>query len=135
MVPVMLKNFFINALRNMRKQRGYVVMNVSGLAIGLTSFLFITLYVIHELSYDRFHENYENIYRLKVVGVTAAGEIDQAATAVLMARSMMNDNLEVLVAARITQMGDWLVKYGKKRFNESDVLYADSTSSHHIIII
>ena len=91
----MLKNFFINALRNMKKQRGYVIMNVSGLAIGLTSFLFITLYVIHELSYDRFHQNYENIYRLKVVGIMAGGEIDQAVTAAPMAQAMKNDYPEV----------------------------------------
>ncbi|HOX73937.1 MAG TPA: hypothetical protein PKX27_12965 [Bacteroidales bacterium] len=38
---------------------------MAGLAIGLTSFLLITLYVIHELSYDRFHKNYENIYRME----------------------------------------------------------------------
>ena len=81
----MLKNFFINAIRNMRKQSGYVVLNVAGLAIGLTSFLFITLYVIHELSYDRFHRNYENIYSLKVVGRMAGGVLDQAVTAAPMA--------------------------------------------------
>ena len=74
----MLKNFFINAIRNMRKQRGYVLLNVGGLAIGLTSFIFITLYVIHELSYDRFHKNYENIYSIKVVGRLAGGVLDQA---------------------------------------------------------
>jgi putative ABC transport system permease protein len=123
----MLKNFFINALRNMKKQRGYVIMNVSGLAIGLTSFLFITLYVIHELSYDRFHQNYENIYRLKVVGRMAGGELDQAVTAAPMAQAMINDYPEVLAATRVTQMGDWLVKYGENRFNESGILFADST--------
>ncbi len=123
----MLKNFFINALRNMKKQRGYVIMNVSGLAFGLTSFLFIALYVIHELSYDRFHQNYENIYRLKVVGRMAGGELDQAVTAAPMAQAMINDYPEVLVATRVTQMGDWLVKYGENRFNESGILFADST--------
>jgi putative ABC transport system permease protein len=71
----MLKNFFINVNRNMRKQRGYVLLNVGGLAIGLTSFMFITLYVIHELSYDRFHKNYENIYSIKVAGRMAGGEL------------------------------------------------------------
>ena len=69
----MMKNFLTNAFRNMRRQSGYVVLNVFGLAIGLTSFLFISLYVFNELSYDRFHKNYENIYRLKVVGRLAGG--------------------------------------------------------------
>jgi putative ABC transport system permease protein len=57
----MLTSFFINAIRNMRKHSGYLILNVTGLAIGLTSFLLITIYVLHELSYDRFHKNHENI--------------------------------------------------------------------------
>ena len=111
----------------MKKQRGYVIMNISGLAIGLTSFLFITLYVIDELSYDRFHQNYENIYRLKVVGRMAGGELDQAVTAAPMAQAMINDYPEVLKATRVTRMGDWLIKYGENRFNEDGVLFANSS--------
>ena len=72
----MFKNFLTNAIRNIRRQRGYVLLNVAGLVIGITSFIFITLYVIHELSSDRFHKNYENIYRLKVVGRMAGGELN-----------------------------------------------------------
>jgi|WetSurSiteA1Bulk_404760.scaffolds.fasta_scaffold00568_3 putative ABC transport system permease protein len=123
----MLKNYFINALRNMRKQRGYIIINVCGLAVGLTSFLFITLYVIHELSYDRFHENYENIYRLKVVGRMAGSEIDQAVTAAPMAKAMVNDYPEVLLATRVTNLGEWLIRFGDKKFNEEGVLFADSS--------
>ena len=85
----MLKNFFVNTIRNMRKQSGYVLLNMGGLIIGMTSFLFISLYVIDELSYDRFHSNYENIYRLKVVGRLAGSELDQAVTAAPMAQAML----------------------------------------------
>jgi len=123
----MLKNFFINALRNMRKQRGYVLLNVGGLAIGLTSFLFISLYVINELSYDRFHKNYENIYGLKVVGRMAGGVLDQAVTAAPMAQAMLKDYPEVLHATRLTQMGAWLIRFGENKFNEDGVLFVDST--------
>jgi len=123
----MVKNFFINALRNMRKQRGYVLLNVGGLAIGLTSFLFISLYVINELSYDRFHKNYENIYGLKVVGRMAGGVLDQAVTAAPMAQAMLKDYPEVLHATRLTQMGAWLIRFGENKFNEDGVLFVDST--------
>ena len=123
----MLKNFFINVFRNMRKQRGYIFLNVGGLAIGLTSFLFITLYVIHELSYDRFHRNYENIYRLKVVGRLAGGVLDQAVTAAPVAKAMLNDYPEVLAATRAIKMGAWLVRFGENKFNEDGVLFVDST--------
>jgi putative ABC transport system permease protein len=123
----MLKNFFINALRNMNKQRGYILLNVGGLAIGLTSFMFISLYVINELSYDRFHNNYENIYSLKVSGRMAGGVLDQAVTAAPMAQAMLKDYPEVLQATRVTQMGAWLIRFGENKFNEDGVLFADST--------
>lgn len=111
----------------MRKQRGYVLINVGGLAIGLTSFLFITLYVVHELSYDRFNKNYENIYRLKVVGRLAGGELDQAVTAAPMSQAMLTDYPEVLNSTRVIQMGAWLMVFGENKFNEDGVLFADST--------
>ena len=123
----MFKNFFINAIRNMRKQGGSFILNVSSLAIGFTSFLFVTLYVINELSYDRFHANYENIYRLKVVGRMSGGEINQAITAAPMAQAMLNDYPEVLRATRVTGMGAWLIRFGDKKFNEDGILFADST--------
>lgn len=123
----MLKNFFINGLRIFRKQPGYIALNIGGLAIGLASFFFITLYVINELSYDRFHKNYKNIYRLKVVGRMAGGEIDQAVTAAPMARAMVADYPEVLEATRVTSMGEWLIRFGENRFNEDGVLFADSS--------
>jgi putative ABC transport system permease protein len=123
----MIKNFFINAFRNMRKQRGYILLNVGGLAIGLTSFLFITLYVIHELSFDRFHKNYENIYRVKVVGQLSGGILDQAVTCAPMASALMRDYPEVIISTRVTRLGAWLIQFGENRFNEDGVLFADST--------
>ncbi len=123
----MLKNFFVNAIRNLRKQPGYVLLNIGGLAIGLTSFLFISLYVINELSYDRFHKNYKNIYSVKVVGHMSGGVLDQAVTAAPMAQAMLSDYPEVLEATRVTKLGAWLIRFGDKRFNEDGVLFADST--------
>jgi putative ABC transport system permease protein len=123
----MIKSFFVNAVRNMRKQKGYVFLNVGGLAIGLTSFLFITLYVLHELSYDRFNKNYENIYRVKIVGRMAGSFLDQAVTCAPLASTLVKDYPEVLVSTRAIRMGSWLVQFGENRFNEDGVLFADST--------
>ena len=123
----MLRNFFVNAFRNLRKQPGYIFLNVSGLAIGLMSFLFISLYVIDELSYDRFHKNYENIYSIKVVGRLAGGVLDQAVTAAPMASAIISDYPEVLAVTRVSEMGAWLIRFGDNKFNEDGVLFADST--------
>ena len=123
----MLKNFFINAIRNMRKHSGSLILNITGLTIGLTSFLLITIYVLHELSYDRFHKNYENIYRVKVKGVMAGATLDQAITAAPMSQTLLTDYPEILHSVRINRSGAWLVRYGETRFNEDGILFADSS--------
>jgi putative ABC transport system permease protein len=60
----MLHHFFTIAIRNILKHLNYSLLNILGLAIGITSFLFILIYVSDELKYDRFHEGYEQIYRM-----------------------------------------------------------------------
>lgn len=77
----MLKNFFLIGLRNLLKQRVYSIIKVAGLAMGLATSIVIYLYVLEDLSYDKFHKNYSHIARLltidngegvssKLVGVT-----------------------------------------------------------------
>lgn len=111
----------------MRKHSGYLILNITGLTIGLTSFLLISIYVINELSYDRFHKNYENIYRVKVKGVLAGSTLDQAITAAPMSRTLLADYPEIEHSTRVRRAGAWLVKYNETRFNEDGVLFADST--------
>jgi putative ABC transport system permease protein len=123
----MLTNFFVNAIRNMRKHSGYLILNITGLAIGITSFLLIASYVLHELSYDRFHKNYEDIYRIKVTGMMAGSTLNQAITAAPMAQTIIADYPEIEHAVRINRSGAWLVKFGDTRFNEDGVLFADSS--------
>ena len=102
------------------------MLNMGGLIIGITSFIFISLYVIHEMSYDRFHSNYQNIYRIKIIGHMAGSELNQAITAAPMAQALINDYPDVLHATRARGMGDWLIGYGENKFNEEGVLFADS---------
>jgi putative ABC transport system permease protein len=123
----MLKDFFINLARHIRKRKGYYILNIGGLAIGLTSFIFISLYVINELTYDRFHRNHQNIYRIKITGQFAGGVLDQAVTAAPMAQAILTDYPEVLETVRIRDLGDWLIRFGDIKFNETGVLFADST--------
>jgi putative ABC transport system permease protein len=60
----MLRHFFTVALRNVLKHLNYSILNILGLAIGITSFLFILIFVIDELRYDRFHQEYNQIFRM-----------------------------------------------------------------------
>jgi toxin ParE1/3/4 len=70
----MLRNYTTIALRNLRKHKGYTLINVSGLAIGLTCFALIGLFVRSELSYDRFHDKSDRIYRIARDNPNAARE-------------------------------------------------------------
>src|SRR5262245_37159968 len=59
-----LKNYLKIALRNLLKYKGYTLINVGGLAIGIACCSLIALWVMHELSYDRFHAQAARIYRV-----------------------------------------------------------------------
>ena len=71
----MLQKFIIIALRNIRRQKFYSILNILGLAIGITCCLLIVLYIQTELSYDRFYDNADNIYRLGITN-NMGGKID-----------------------------------------------------------
>ncbi|HTH56828.1 MAG TPA: ABC transporter permease [Cyclobacteriaceae bacterium] len=60
----MLKNYFITAIRSLRKNTGFSIINILGLSIGLASFMLITLYVYHELTMDGYHEKGDRIFRV-----------------------------------------------------------------------
>ncbi|MEO7800658.1 MAG: ABC transporter permease, partial [Ginsengibacter sp.] len=60
----MIKNYFIVAIRNLKRNKIYSFINISGLSIGLACAMLILLYVKDEVSYDRFHNNVNNIYRI-----------------------------------------------------------------------
>jgi len=60
----MLKNLFSVALRNLRKNPGYSLLNIFGLTIGITFSLFLIFYIKDELSYDRYNKKADRIYRI-----------------------------------------------------------------------
>lgn len=60
----MLRNYLITAFRNMKREKLFAIMNIAGLAIGIGCGLVIYKIITHELSYDNYHKNYKNIYRL-----------------------------------------------------------------------
>ena len=76
----MLKNYLKVAWRNLKGQKLYSAINILGLTVGLSSFLLIYLYLHDELSYDQFHEDYEQIYRFSYWRQWDNGEVQAMAT-------------------------------------------------------
>src|ERR1700760_3067085 len=62
----MIRNYLMLAFRNLGKRKGYSVLNILGLAIGIACCLLIFQYVAYEKSYDRFHKNVNDIVRLRL---------------------------------------------------------------------
>lgn len=70
----MLKNYLKIGLRNLVKHKALTILNIIGLAIGMSCFMLISLFVYNESGFDRFHQDYENIYRLTEINYAEGGE-------------------------------------------------------------
>ena len=121
----MFKNYLKSALRNLFKHKGYSLINIVGLAIGMASCLLILLYVRHELSYDAYHENVDQIYRIGMSARWGGRDFDIAVQAAPMARTMVEEYPEVLDAVRFRDRGAYIVQFGDISFREQRVVFAD----------
>lgn len=62
----MLSNYLKIAIRSLQKNKIHTLINIGGLALGMAIFLLISMYVMHEFSHDKFHENYKSIYQVHI---------------------------------------------------------------------
>jgi len=76
----MISNYLLSTARNIKRDYSYAVINITGLAVGLSCFILLALYLESELSYDRHYDNHENIYRF-VQERSANGQVDLIARA------------------------------------------------------
>ena len=124
----MLKNYLKIALRNLHKQKAFTFINVAGLSVGMACCLLILTYVRDELSYDRFHENAEHIYRVVLDGRSRNGVFETAQTAPAWGPMLVEEYPEVVNAVRFKPPNQkWLVNYEDKRFFERGFVFTDST--------
>jgi putative ABC transport system permease protein len=123
----MFRSFFIVAFRNITRQKAYAIINILGLAIGLACSILIVLFITHELSYDKFHEKGDRIYRLYLDGKIGEQELKSAWTAVPTAPAFLEEFPELEDACRMEKWSEQIVRYEEKTFQEDNVLFADST--------
>jgi putative ABC transport system permease protein len=123
----MLKSILKTAIRNILKHLGYSILNILGLTLGITSALFLIIYVSNELSYDRYHEKADRIYRVS----SKITEPDDQFTWIFAQHpfgpQVVADYPEVQSFVRFIPFNRALFKYGEKEFNEERFFYADST--------
>jgi putative ABC transport system permease protein len=123
----MLRNYFNLTIRNLKSNKGYFIINLLGLTIGITSFILIVLWIKAETSYDKFHKNANNIYRVDYL-LYEEGILEQhsASGSTGVGKEIKNMFPEVEGYTRFYRT-ESLVKYGDKTFKERNILYAQSS--------
>jgi len=126
---VMLKNYFKTALRNLKRQKIYSFINITGLSVGLTCCILIALYIHFELSYDDFHEKADNIYRIIEIETESGKKQNSATIPAPLAPTLSEEFPEIMRVVRIfhpSWIEKWKISYEDKTFFEEDVFFADS---------
>lgn len=97
----MIKNYFKIAWRNLVKNKVFSFINILGLTIGITSCMLITLYILNEISYDRYQANGKDIYQVGTTFIQQGKEMKMPTTPAPMARAMQMDFPEITMTTRL----------------------------------
>jgi len=114
-------------MRMLKGSKFYSVLNITGLAIGITCCILILMYVLDELSYDRYHERADDIYRLSLNFTTTERTFEAAVTSHVMGPMLMQEYPEIESYVRFDTGSRRVVRYGDRSFNEDRFMWADST--------
>lgn len=124
----MIQNYLKIAWRNLVKNKIFSLINIIGLASGLACFILIALYVADELSYDRFNEKADRIYRINADIVFGGNPLHLAVASDPMGATLKKDYPQVEEYVRFyNSNGAKLVKKGDQYITENNVAHADST--------
>ena len=121
----MFRNYLTVAVRNLVRHKGYSLINIAGLAIGMACCILILLYVQYELSYDTFHEKANRIYRVVKGHPGRLGTDHCAVTPGPLAPALASEYPEVLTATRIHSSVNVLLSYKDRRFYEDGFYWGD----------
>src|SRR4029078_727502 len=114
-IAIMFKNYFKVAFRNLFRNKGFSIINISGLAVGMASSMLILLWIQNEMSYDQFHEKKDRIYeawnRAEFSGKLQCWNT----TPKVLARTLERDLPEVEQSVRVDWKNDHLFSIGDKR--------------------
>src|SRR5579872_1798679 len=112
----MIKNYCKIAWRNLKKNKVFSFINITGLSLGISVCFIIMLYVQDELSYDSYNDKAGRIARIQLKASINGGEISEAAVMAPVAQAVKNDFPEVEDATRLVFMGSAKVVYGVRSF-------------------
>ncbi len=123
----MFKNYLKTAWRTVLKNKGLFSINIIGLSLGIATCLIIALYVIDELSYDRFHKKSDQIARVLLNAKMGDEIIKEASVMAPVGKTLMNELPEVLSATRVLQVSEQTkVDFGGSSLRKGKMAYVDA---------
>ena len=122
----MLKNYFKIAWRNLWRNKVFSFINIFGLSTGMACAFLLYLYIQHELSFDQFHKQAENLYTVQTTYISDNQTSSFVYTMGGVATALKKDYPEVAEAARLRGWSGQL-SYNNKRISKDDMLYVDDS--------
>ncbi|MCB0838562.1 MAG: ABC transporter permease, partial [Bacteroidetes bacterium] len=123
----MLKNFITTAIRNLKRQYGYTLLNILGLTLGISCSLFILLYLTHELSFDTYHEKADRLFRISSTITEPDDSFKWSVTQNALGPTLEKEYPEVEKFARFNGAGQQVFEYNNRQFNEGQLFLVDSS--------
>jgi len=121
----MIKNYLTIALRNIKKYKGYSFINIVGLSVGMTCCFLIMLWVYDELSFDRFHKNADNLYKVEQDYFYSGETYHVYPTPYPMGPALKAEVPEIVEQSRYASLGNVLFRHKDKVFFENRVNAVD----------
>ncbi len=121
----MLKNYFIIAIRNLKKNKLFSLINILGLAVGMTVCLLILHYVSFEKSYDKFNKNYDRIFRLRYQRISENGTAVRFASCTPPAAARIRGKYPEVERIARTLHFRAAINFGDIKFIEERLFYAE----------
>src|SRR5690349_1987400 len=122
----MIKSYLSIALRYMIRHKGFSLINIVGLTIGIACSLLIVIYIHDELSYDTFHRDINLIYRIGFKGSLQGKKIQSAYTGAPLASTLQRESGLVESTVRLANWATFPMRYEDRTFTEPNLLLADS---------
>ncbi|HTB26086.1 MAG TPA: ABC transporter permease, partial [Puia sp.] len=123
----MFENYFKTAWRSLRKNKTFTILNIAGLSIGLACSLLIALFVLDELSYDRFNTQADHIYRIDEQVKFGDFNYNGAWVPAIMGPTFAKDFDEIGQYTRLKSSEGVVIRKGKENIREDRAVYADSS--------
>lgn len=122
----MIKNLFIVSLRNIKRNRGFTVLNVLGLTLAISISMLALLKVSAEFSFEKGYDDYDRIYRINQDLFVSDQHMEAAVTPGAMAHALVETYPEIELSTRI-EKGNASIRFNDKEFNIESLVKTDST--------